>query len=165
MDDPVLWYFSYGSNMSRAVFVERRGMRPAAARPAWLADHALRFDLPIGPGERGVANVVPEVGAGLWGVLWGITARELDRLDRSEGVHMGVYERVPVDVVVDGGERVGAVTYRSSRGTPGRRPSARYLRLLLTGAREHGLPTAYVATLERVQLAWDEREPGGGGPL
>ena len=39
----------------------------------------------------------------------------------------------------------------------GRKPSARYLGLLLEGAREHGLPADYVAQLEKLELAHDER--------
>jgi hypothetical protein len=31
-----IWYFAYGSNMSPAIFVERRGMRPLATRRARL---------------------------------------------------------------------------------------------------------------------------------
>ena len=39
-----LWYFAYGSNMQRATFVERRGMRPL--RRTWPAiSPATGFDL------------------------------------------------------------------------------------------------------------------------
>ena len=39
----------------------------------------------------------------------------------------------------------------------GRKPSARYLGLLIDGARAHALPAEYVAFLEGHELAWDER--------
>ena len=29
------WYFAYGSNMGRAVFIERYGMRPRALTEGW----------------------------------------------------------------------------------------------------------------------------------
>ena len=52
-----LWYFAYGSNMSPAIFVERRGMHPLATQRARLEGYRLCFSIPVGPGERGVANV------------------------------------------------------------------------------------------------------------
>src|SRR5207247_10051242 len=102
-------------------------------------------------------TVEPEAGARTWGVLYLLDPEELGRLDRSEGVHRGVYRRIPVEVVVGGAERVAAFTYRSSWTLAGRKPSARYLRLLVEGARDHGLPAEYVTFLESHELAWDER--------
>jgi gamma-glutamylcyclotransferase len=153
------WYFAYGSNMSRAIFLERRAMHPLAIRRGWLEEHRVCFNLPVGPGERGVANLEPAAGARTWGVLYLLTGEEFDRLDRTEGVHRGYYRRAPVEVVVDGGDHVSAFTYLSSWAREGRKPSARYLGLLVAGAREHGLPDDYVASLEGLELAVDEREP------
>jgi len=155
--DPV-WYFAYGSNMSRAIFCERRRMCPTDSRWGWLHGWRLSFELPVGPGERGVANVVPDAAARTCGVLHRITADEFDRLDRTEGVHVDIYRRVPVEVVTESGERVPAQTYVSTRATAGRKPSARYLGLLLTGAREHDLPRAWIEFLAAHELAFDERE-------
>jgi hypothetical protein len=156
MSDVELAYFAYGSNMSRAIFYERRGMRPLAARPARLDGYRLCFNLPIGPGERGCANLEPEDGASTYGVLYRLTPTDFDRLDRTEGVHVGIYHRIPVDVMV-ADEIVGALTYRSFRISAGRKPSARYLGLLLDGAREHGLPEEHVRFLSGFELAVDER--------
>ena len=52
-----LWYFAYGSNMSPAIFLERRAMRPLATRRASLDGHRLCFNLPVGPGERGSSSI------------------------------------------------------------------------------------------------------------
>ena len=153
------WYFAYGSNMHRGIFYERRGMRPLAVRRAWLDDHRVCFDLPIGPGERGCANLAAEAGARTHGVLYLLTPEQLEHLDRTEGVPNGVYRRVAVEVVVEDGERVAAFTYRSSWSRAGRKPSARYLGLLVDGAREAGLPADYLTFLESHELAVDEREP------
>jgi gamma-glutamylcyclotransferase len=144
--------------MSRAVFRERRAMHPLATRHGWLDDHRLRFDLPVGPGERGVANVEPATGALTHGVLYLLTPADFDRLDWTEGVNLGLYTRIPVTVAVGDGEPLAAFTYRSSRSSPGRKPSPRYMRLLLDGAAEHGLPPEYVQLLQSFELAVDERE-------
>src|SRR5262249_34573040 len=58
-----LWYFAYGSNLCRATFIERRRMSPLEIRRARLDGYRLTFDLPVGPGERGVANLVADPSA------------------------------------------------------------------------------------------------------
>src|SRR5262245_59664525 len=158
METGTVWYFGYGSNMHRAIFCERRGMHPLATRCGWLEDHRLCFNLPVGPGERAVANIEPAPGERTCGALYLLTPEELDHLDRTEGVHVGVYRRIAVEVVADGEGRVPAYTYQSSLTAPGRKPSPRYMRLLLEGAQQHGLPGEYVRFLESFELAHDERE-------
>jgi cation transport regulator ChaC len=159
MTDPAgpLWYFGYGSNMNRSVFLGRRQMQPIDVRRACLPGYALRFNIPIGPGERGVANVEPLLESQVWGVAYLLTPADFDRLDRTEGVSAGLYQRHPVELMADGDERLQGFTYRSTLITEGRKPSLRYLGLLLEGARQHGLPTDYVTYLERLERAWDER--------
>lgn len=151
-----LWYFGYGSNMDARTFVGRRGMRPREVLTGRLDDWSLAFDLPVGLGERGVANLRPLRGAHVWGVLYRISAEEAARLDRSEGVHRGAYTRA--EVVVRTPDQTAAFTYRSRRSDPRRKPSRRYMGLLLAGARDHGLPEAYVASLRALELAVDERD-------
>jgi cation transport regulator ChaC len=152
-----LWYFAYGSNMSGAIFVDRRGMRPSETTWGWVEGYRLCFDLPMGPGERGVANVVPAEGARTCGVLYRITAEEAERLDRSEGIAGGFYRRITVHAGTAHAETVAAFTYHSSYASVGRKPSPRYIGLLLEGAREHGLPAEYLDFLQRFALADDER--------
>jgi len=161
-DASCLWYFAYGSNMQRATFCERRRMQPLEVRWGWLHDHRLCFDLPVGPGERGVANVVPFAGERVCGVLYLLTPEEIDRLDATEGVGMGFYRRIAVAVAAADGERIEAFAYHSPFSAPGRKPSARYIGLLLEGAREQGLPDEWLRLLESFELALDERESAGG---
>lgn len=132
-------------------------MRPAASAVVHVRDFELRFDLPVGKGERGVANVAPRPNSEVWGVVYAIDQSERERLDRSEGVGRGFYQPTSVEArdLADG--RFDAWTYVSDRGVTGRKPSRRYLGLLLAGARYHGLPTHYVATLRALDLARDER--------
>jgi cation transport regulator ChaC len=134
-------------------------MRPLETRVGVLEDFELRFDLPIGPGERGVANVAALPGERVWGALYRLTHAEADRLDQTEGVQHGAYQRLVVAVRASGGARIDAFTYRSGRGREGRKPSRRYLGLLLAGARHHGLPTPWIERLRAWPLAIDEREP------
>ncbi len=156
VNDRRLWYFAYGSNMSPGTFLERRGMRPLESRRAHIDGYRLCFDIPVGPGERGVANLRVEGGTVTHGIAYLLTDADGERLDRSEGVPR-LYYRQALDMVIDGVRAVPGFTYRSTISVPTRKPSARYLGLLLDGARTHGLPVVYIAYLERLELAVDER--------
>jgi cation transport regulator ChaC len=153
----LIWYFAYGSNMDGGIFETRRGMRPIEARPALLENYSLRFNLAVGPGERAVANVESQMGARTWGVLYLITVEQSVHLDRTEGVGRGTYNRIPVNAIVDGSEQIAAFTYQSNRTSLGRKPSPRYLGLLIAGAIRHGLPPDYLLHLRNFELSADER--------
>ena len=152
-----MWYLGYGSNMNRTIFEGRRGMRPLQALPALLKNYQLRFNLAIGPGERGVANLESEAGASTWGVLYLITTDQAEHLDQTEGVHRGTYQRLQVSVTLEGGKPIGAFTYQSDRISQGRKPSPRYMGLLIKGAIQHRLPRDYLDYLQNFGLAVDER--------
>jgi len=157
MDDSRHWYFAYGSNMQSATLRGRRLIEPSAWRVGRLAGYGLRFDIPIGPGERGVANLSIDPGTSVWGVLFLMSREQHAHLDRTEGVGNGLYSRLRVDVEA-GTDLVVAETLISELRDPSRRPSHRYRSLLIEGAREHGLPVDYLRALEGWPLAWDERD-------
>ncbi|MFZ0680221.1 gamma-glutamylcyclotransferase family protein, partial [Candidatus Binatus sp.] len=146
-----------GSNMNRSIFEGRRGMRPIQAQPALLENYRLRFNLAIGPGERGVANLESQAGARTWGVLYLISVEQSEHLDRTEGVPRGAYRRIPVSAIVDGSRQITGFTYQSDRISLGRKPSSRYIALLMEGAVQHGLPPGYLRYLRNFELSADER--------
>ena len=149
MLDGVLWYFAYGSNLDPAVFEGRRRMHPTDACPARLDGWRLVFDLPVGSGERAVANVRPDPLADVHGVAYRITRNEARHLDRTEGVHRGYYKRIAIELIAARGRLPRRVHLRRlPHGQEGRKPSARYMGLILRGARHHGLPADYL-TLAR----------------
>jgi len=152
-----LWYFAYGSNLCRATFIERRGMSPIEIRRARLDGYRLTFDLPVGRGERGVANLVADPSAITWGACYLLDPEACLHLDRTEGVHAGYYRRLDISVTTDDGTRLPAFAYQGAMTVAGRKPSARYLGLLLDGAREHALPEDWIRYLEALELAIDER--------
>jgi hypothetical protein len=134
-------YFAYGSNLSPARMRERvGGAEPLGA--AQLAGFRLCLDK-RGRDGSGKANLREDAGQVVWGVLYRFEAGEWPRLDAFEPE----YERVGVSVV-----RAGAVhaahTYRSASLTADPVPFAWYKRLLVEGARAHGLPDAWIRQLE-----------------
>jgi hypothetical protein len=142
--------------------VERRGIAPLESQCARLDDFALCFDLPVGPGERGVANLASTPGAYTWGVAYRLTLADAARLDRTEGVDRGYYDRLAVMVWPSTGVAVcSAFTYHSPHRVAGRKPSARYLGIILDGARHHALPAEWISYLESLELAVDERLAAG----
>ena len=153
----LLWYFAYGSNLDPRTFLGRRRMRPDDARTAILAGYRLVFDLPVGSGERGVANLLPEPTASVQGVAYAITSRQAARLDRTEGVPRA-YRRESVALTTHRGAALAAYTLVCPRRVPSRKPSPRYMGLLLRGARHHGLPADYITYLRAFELAVDERD-------
>ncbi|MFT4581465.1 MAG: cation transport regulator ChaC [Gammaproteobacteria bacterium] len=156
-DKSLEWYFAYGSNLDRGTFCGRRRIQPSDSKVGCLMHHVLRFDLAVGPGNRGVANLAPESDKHTWGVAYQITHTEGRRLDRSEGVQRDFYRRIPVTIELQDDHTLEAFTYASSRGRPGRLPSPRYLGLIVNGARYHGLPDEWVDRLQSWPLAIDER--------
>lgn len=156
---PKIGHFTYGSNLDPGTFLGRRQVRPNQTVVARLDGWAAYFNLPVGPGERGVGNVRLEASTCVWGSANQLNHEEANRLDRTKGVGQGSCQRVTIQLEVpERNERLGAFTYQSTRGVEGRKPSRRYLGLLLTGARHHMLPPNYIEQLRMSPLAIDERE-------
>lgn len=152
--DDAVWYFAYGANMHRVVFVDRRGMRPETHRVGRLAGYRLRFNLDGRPkGRAAPANIALDPASEVWGVLYRITWRQLFRLNASEGVPGRRYRPISVAVEQKEGPTIEAVTYLAQGNEHEGWPSLRYITLLREGARAHGLPDHWVAVLEAVEDA------------
>lgn len=145
-------YFAYGSNL-KWDRLRRRVPRAEPAGIGWLAGHAVAFDK-RGRDGSGKANLSPAPDARVWGALYRLHLEDFARLDRFEGG----YERVEVRVARPGGGLVEAITYRSGRLLDAPVAFDWYRRLVLEGAREHGLPEEHVGRLE--SLPW-RADPGG----
>jgi hypothetical protein len=147
-------YFAYGSNLKPA---RMRGRIPGARDlgPARLPGHALRLDKRSSDGS-GKANLAEDASGCVWGALYAIEAADWPVLDRFESG----YARVAVEVVTPGGERLPAQTYVAERLTSDPVPFDWYKRLIVEGAREHGLPESWIAWLERLPERPDPRGQG-----
>jgi cation transport regulator ChaC len=145
------WYFAYGSNMSTAQMVSRTGPIRAgeeSPRVALLAGYRFAFTM-IADDGRIYANIM----AGdpqdvVRGVLYRCEPAKLEILD----VYEAGYERRQVVVTDETGWHDEATVYIAlpkSTVAPGR-PTTRYRDIILTGAREFGLPDDYIAEIERL---------------
>jgi hypothetical protein len=148
-----VWYFAYGSNMQTATFQGRRGVAFVRALPVRAPGWRLVLDKPAMLSlPETYANLCAAAEAETLGVAYEITAADLAHVDLTEGVLIGNYRRIAVPVVTlrPPFAALRAFTLVSDDRAPGPRPSSRYMACLLDGAREHGLPASWIATLAAV---------------
>ncbi|CAG8450737.1 9874_t:CDS:2 [Ambispora gerdemannii] len=149
-DENYLWYLAYGSNMNRAIFVERRAnpyMEPTYA-------NILRFSPPL-PIDGSHPTITREYA---WevhrrcntGVLYKITKKQYQMLVISEGVWgwddvpLG-YKDIDVECVTYDGEKIIARTLivKPECISSDLQISERYHNILQEGAREHNMDVNY----------------------
>ena len=139
-----LRYFAYGSNMSLARLRERV---PSAERLGsyQLPGHELRFHKAgsDGSGKCDAFHTGRDPHR-VFGVLFHIDPGEKPTLDRVEGLGWGYAEK-QVSLRGRDGDVVRAWTYYALRLDPSAVPYSWYLQHVLVGAREAGLPDAYIA--------------------
>jgi len=135
-------YFAYGSNMSTR---RMRARIPSAevVGPASIQDRVLVCNK-LGRDGSGKANLVPRPGRTAHGVLYAMSEAAFQLLDTFETG----YRRVEVCVVTATGKAVRARMYEAELLTDDAVPFDWYREHILAGAREHGLPRAYLRHLE-----------------
>jgi gamma-glutamylcyclotransferase len=142
----VALYFAYGSNMATEVMASKCS-DISVLGPARLAGYRLAFSRRSIRTGTGVANVLSEAGSSVWGVLYEVSDRCLESLDRKEG-YPWAYDRRAIDVTLESGERLRALTYVVDQPEPDEvKPSSDYANGLVAAAEEQGLPAGYVDSL------------------
>jgi gamma-glutamylcyclotransferase len=138
-------YFAYGSNLASSE-MERSCPDHRFLGAARLDGFRLEFRRRSVRWGGGAADLVPAAGDSVWGALYELPDGALAALDRKEGAGFA-YQRMDVRVDLEGEPR-RAVAYEVERKEPREvAPTADYLRLLLGGATERGLPHDYVAAI------------------
>ncbi|MGI9332389.1 MAG: gamma-glutamylcyclotransferase family protein [Gammaproteobacteria bacterium] len=142
-------YFAYGSNLLRVRIETRVGSCVLHGR-AELRGYRLSFSK-LGKDGSGKCNIEATGGDSdvVHGVLYGLEDAQREALDRFEGG----YEYASVEVLLPGAERAVAMaagTYvaRPESISRGAVPFDWYLGYVTAGAREQGLPDAYLQWLE-----------------
>lgn len=145
-----MYYFAYGSNMNwpqmkqrcasaRFVCVARlSGYQFAIARHSQLR-------------KCGTANIFPDAGSEVWGIVYDLDDDDLNRLDSFEDG----YRREKIFVVArgDGQHPLEALVYIAKKEDDAPLPNREYKRLLVEGARHWQLPPEYSAMLEGIAVA------------
>jgi hypothetical protein len=137
-------YFAYGSNLA----LSRMRERVPSSTPlgvACLEQYRLTWDKPGADGS-GKANITPAGGSVVWGVVYELEPSAWPRLD---GYEPG-YTRTRIEVTLASGS-LSAATYLAPGAPYAAPPLEWYCDLVIQGAREHGLPEAYLRELERIR--------------
>ena len=153
--ESMLYYFGFGSNMSR-LSLKAKGVEPKASTRAVLRGWRLRFNVQhFFRHEGGVGNIEHTGNPHdcVLGVLHHCTDEALPLLDQAEAYGHG-YDRIevvvqPGDHCAEGSPGITAITYVGMPEFIDDRclPSQRYLNIILQGGREAGLDANYLQTL------------------
>jgi gamma-glutamylcyclotransferase len=134
-------YFAYGSNLWPARL--RECAPSAVARGAARAlGFALRLDKRSLDGTA-KANLHPVPGAAVWGAVYELDPADWASLDARERD----YARIEIEIA-RGDRPALAQTYHSDRLTEDAVAASWYKRLIVDGARVHGLPAEWCAWLD-----------------
>ena len=94
----------------------------------------------------GFASVKRDAHADVHGVLFDLALSDVPALDRYEEVGRGLYTKTVQPVLRDGAAPVRALVYIGATLAEGK-PTASYLQMILSGAKENSLPEDYIAFL------------------
>ncbi|MEX2159025.1 MAG: gamma-glutamylcyclotransferase family protein [Dehalococcoidia bacterium] len=141
-------YFAYGSNMHLRMFRRRcPGAKPLG--PALLRGYRIAFTRYDRTRKGGVADIVPEPDAEVWGALYEIDNACFVTLDKYENAPRA-YRRELVRVIDDAAAEHESHTYIANQ-TGHFAPSRQYLGIIVQGARDHDLPEEYVQALQKTK--------------
>jgi len=133
-----MYYFAYGSNISRRQMRERC----PRARPrftATLPDYKLMFAGWSDKWQGGVATIRPCKGAKVIGAIYDIDEKCLRALDKCEG-YPTVYGRMNVLLIAENGHSTEALTYIMNEPAVESQPSEAYLAVIQQGYQDWRLP-------------------------
>jgi len=143
-------YFAYGSNMSTRRLLARLpdAITLGVAR---LSQHKLCFHKKNRHDGSAKCNALATDNPVdvIYGVVFDIDAQQLAALDQFEGLGKG-YARKQVSIRLTHGATVDACTYYATDIDDDLLPLHWYRTHVLQGAREHGLPAAYIREIEAV---------------
>jgi hypothetical protein len=143
--------FAYGSNMNLSQ-IRTRCSNPVVISTARLADHRLMFYGHSDVWDGGVETVEPAPGHAVWGVLFSLSRLNWERLDLWQDARMdgaGMYFHFPASVMDPDGHEHKVRLYKKDIQNKATDPSREYLRHIVQGAVENGLPGGYVEVLSR----------------
>lgn len=147
---PSMLYFSYGSFLDSET-LKRHCPATRYVGRAVLPNWEVQFNFLSRTYKGGVTGIEPATAKLVRGVLYEVNDEELLHLDSIEGVPEGIYYRQVIYVVDESGKAVKAATYRTTNPKGPFKPTKRYVGLMISGAKEHGLDPEYVKELEAIE--------------
>ena len=142
-----LFYFGYGSNMSTQYLIKRRKIIPVSSKVGVLKDYQLIMNMG-GPNflEPSFANIRYCREFNVEGVVHEIDKNDLQKIVNTEGED---YELVKLLIYVSGKKKTAYTLIYKTDETKDIPPSKRYLKILISAAKENNLSQKYIDSLER----------------
>ncbi len=106
-----VWYFAYGSNMDVDRMLTRKAPFTRIKKGRVHGQRLVFNKIPLGSPGYGYANIMPEHGFEVNGVLYEVNEAGLLKLDDCEGVSSNHYFRSQIAVLLDDGTSVEAIVY------------------------------------------------------
>ena len=138
-------YFAYGSNLDADQMRERCPSSAPLFR-ARLEGYRLDFTHPSRRWAGGAADVLPQVGACVWGCVYQLDPDDARLLDRFEGG----YERVTLEVIDDSGLGHPVLSY-TVKTKQSLRPTQVYRDKLIHWGAHWQFPEEYLERLRRIR--------------
>jgi gamma-glutamylcyclotransferase (GGCT)/AIG2-like uncharacterized protein YtfP len=134
-------YFAYGSNMNLHHMRRICGWHFNVLGVAVLQNHE------FGPDTRGYANIRPQAGKKVFGVLYDVDQHCIDELDEFEG-YPKIFGRQEITVIDEDGQDQKAWAYIEPADRFGNTPVREdYMRRVVGGARQNNLPVEWIEFL------------------
>ncbi|MFQ5779652.1 MAG: gamma-glutamylcyclotransferase family protein [Nitrospiria bacterium] len=137
-----MYYFAYGANMNLKD-MRRRCPNAQFIKRVFLEEYQFVYDFFGDDREGAVADIIPSPGGRVWGALFLLDQAGLAALDDYEG-YPRHYRRETFRVVDDAHKGYEAIAYFRV-GLKTGKPSEDYHKAVIKGARDCGLPKAYIA--------------------
>jgi len=147
-------YFAYGSNMGQDDLNKRCDINRwnridiSQGEKALLREFELKFNYFSPFRNGGVANIEPKENSFVWGILLDLTDFDFDTMCKKEGAPV-FYKPIEVEIEFNG-KIVKAKTFtvtKEQRVNEHVQPTDYYHGVMLSGAKEFGLPSEWIEFL------------------
>jgi gamma-glutamylcyclotransferase (GGCT)/AIG2-like uncharacterized protein YtfP len=145
-----LYYFAYGSNMDWPQ-MQRRCSSAKFVCVARLANYRFAIARHSRLRNCGTANICPESGTEVWGVVYDISDQDFATLDGFEDGYRR--ETAFVQALNNGDHPLEVLVYMAEKENGVPLPNPAYKRHIIDGARHWQLPQDYCAMLEKIEVA------------
>ena len=146
----MIYYFAYGSNMDQSQMKERCPDSVLLGK-AVLKDYQLAFTIFSPKRLCGCADIVASKNKVVWGLLYHLTSKDLEKLDICEG-HPVHYKRCTVSVIDDMGNSIEAETYEVvNKIFDTYLPSKDYKEKISNASHEHAFPQDYITYISKLK--------------
>jgi gamma-glutamylcyclotransferase (GGCT)/AIG2-like uncharacterized protein YtfP len=145
--------FAYGSNMD-SNRLKQKGIERILENARKARLDGWEFGFTKKGKDGGKANIIPNTGSVVWGLLLKLDSAAVEEMDKSEGIGFRIphYTKETVRVVTDDGIEHECKTYVANfhpdrfdeEGVP---PSEEYLKHIVDGATIHELPPEYIGRI------------------